>query len=100
MIPVAGVDISAVELDFGSRQTIVEEQAYDPGDGDVEIDGGNPVVAIGIEVHLEFADLAPTLEVIVGIGALFVGNDLGQVAEEQRKCPFRPHDADCHIVLI
>ncbi|MHC4280631.1 MAG: hypothetical protein ACYSUJ_10810 [Planctomycetota bacterium] len=94
MVSIAGVDIPAVELNFCPGQTVVEEQTDDARDGDVEIDGGNPVVAIGIKIPLEFADFAPTLEVVVGVGALC------QVAEEQRKCPFCPHDADCHIVLI
>jgi len=57
-------------------------------------------VAVGIESSFEFTDFAPAIEIIIGVGALFVRYDLCEVAEEQRKRPFYPYNADCHIVLI
>ena len=36
---VASEDVSAIELDVGAREAVVKEQANDPRDGDVEIDG-------------------------------------------------------------
>jgi len=36
---VASEDVSAIELDIGAREAVVKEQANDPRDGDVEIDG-------------------------------------------------------------
>jgi hypothetical protein len=76
-VPVTREDVSAVELYFGSGQTVVEEQANYPWDSDVEVDRGNPVVVFGFEVAFEFADLAPALKVVVGVGAFLTGDDLG-----------------------
>lgn len=67
---VAGEDVAAIELDLGAREAVVEEQADNAGDGDVEIYGGNPVAAIGLEIALEFADLAPGAEIVVGVSTL------------------------------
>jgi len=39
VIFVACVNVSAIELDFGSRQAVVEQQADDARDGDVKVNG-------------------------------------------------------------
>ncbi len=97
---VAGEDVAAIELDLAAREAVVEEQADNAGDGDVEIHGGDPVAAIRLEIALEFADLAPRVEIVVGVCALLEGDDLGELAKEQRKGPFGADNADSHIVLV
>lgn len=97
---VAGVDVAAIEFYLGAREAVVEEQADNAGDGDVEIYGGNPVAAIRLEIALEFADLAPGVEIVVGVYALLVRDDLGKLATEQGKGPSCPDNADSHIVLV
>jgi len=97
---VAGEDVAAIEFYLAAGQAVVEEEADNAGDGDVEIYGGNPVAAIRLEIALEFADLAPGAEIVVGVYALLVRDDLGKLAKEQRKCPFGADNADSHIVLV
>ena len=97
---VAGVDVAAIEFDLGAGEAVVEEQADNAGDGDVEIHGGNPVVAIRLEIALEFADLAPRVEIVVGVSALLEGDDLGKLAAEQGKGASGADNADRHIVLV
>ena len=62
---VAGEDVPPIEFYLVSWQTVVEQQADNPRDGDVEIYGRNPVAAIRLEIALEFAYLAPVLEIVV-----------------------------------
>jgi len=97
---VACVDVSAIELYLVTREAVVEEQAYDSGDGDVEIYGRDPVVAIRLEIAFEFADLAPGVEIVVGICALLEGDDLGKLAAEQRESAPCADNADSHIMLV
>ena len=97
---VAGEDVAAIEFDLGAGEAVVEEQADNAGDGDVEIHGGNPVAAIRLEIALEFADLAPGVEIVVGVSALLEGDDLGKLATEQGKGPSCADNADSHIVLV
>jgi hypothetical protein len=97
---VAGVDVAAIEFYLAAGQAVVEEEADNAGDGDVEIYGGNPVAAIRLEIALEFADLAPGVEIVVGVYALLAGDDLGKLATEQGKGPSCPDNADSHIVLV
>lgn len=97
---VAGEDVSAVEFHLGAGQAVVEQQADDFRDCYVEIDRRDPVVAVGLETAFEFADLAPALEVVVGVSAFLTGNHFGQLPAEQRKCPPGVDDANRHIVLV
>lgn len=99
-VSVAGEDVPPIEFDLASGQAVVEEEADNAGDGDVEIYGRNPVAAIRLEIALEFADLAPALEIVVGVCALLVRDDLCKLAKEQRKCPSGADYADSHIVLV
>lgn len=99
-VSVAGEDVAAIEFYLAAGQAVVEEEADNAGDGDVEIYGRNPVAAIRLEIALEFADLAPGLETVVGVCALLVRDDLGKLAKEQRKCPSGADYADSHIVLV
>lgn len=48
-VVIAGVDVSAIELDLQAWQAVVEEQANDAGDGDRQADSVDPIVAIGLE---------------------------------------------------
>jgi hypothetical protein len=57
-------------------------------------------VTIRLEISSELADLAPALEIVVRISVRFERDNLGKVAEEQRKCPPGSHNADSHIVFI
>ncbi len=99
-VSVAGEDVAAIEFYVAAGQAVVEEQADNAGDGDVEIYGGNPVAAIRLEIAFEFADLAPGVEIVVGVSALLVRDDLGKLAKEQGKCPSCTDNADSHIVLV
>ena len=47
----------------------------------MEIYGGYPVVSIRLEITFELANLAPALEVIVGISSFFERDDFGKVAK-------------------
>jgi hypothetical protein len=97
---VPGEDISAVEFHFGSGQAVVEKQADYPWDGDIEIDRRDPVVAVRLKAAFEFADLAPALKVIIGVGAFLAGDDLRQPAAKQRKSPPGSYNTNSHIVLV
>jgi hypothetical protein len=99
-VSVAGEDVAAIEFYLAAREAVVEQQTDNARDGDVEIYGGNPVAAIRLEIALEFADLAPGLEIVVGVCTLLEGDDLGKLAKEQRKRPFGADNADSHIVLV
>lgn len=99
-ILVAGEDVAAIEFYLAAGQAVVEEQADNAGDGDVEIHGGNPVATIRLEIALEFADLAPGLEIVVGVSALLVRDDLGKLVKEQSKGASGADNADSHIVLV
>ena len=57
-------------------------------------------MTIGLEGASELAHLAPAFEIVVGICALFVRYDLGEVSKEQRKSTSGADDADGHIVLV
>jgi hypothetical protein len=54
----------------------------------------------GLELAPELTDLTPTGEIVVGVGALLQGNNLRQVAAEQRKGSLGPDDTDSHVVLV
>jgi len=99
-VSVAGEDVPPIEFYLASRQTVVEQQADNPRDGDVEIYGRDPVAAVRLEVALEFAYIAPTLEIVVGVCALLERDDLGKLSKEQRERPFGADYADSHIVLV
>ena len=68
---VAGEDISAIEFHFVSRQAVVEQQPDDSWYGDIDIDGGDPIISVRLEISPEPADLAPALEIIIGISVIF-----------------------------
>ncbi len=57
-------------------------------------------MSIRLKTALEFAYIAPALEIIVGIVALFKRDDLGELAKEQREGPFGPDDADSHVMFV
>ena len=92
--------VSAIELDIRAGQTVVEEQANDSGDSDVEINGSDPIVAIGLEPASELADLTPILEIVVGISTFFERDNFGKLSTEQREGPLSSYNADCHIMLV
>ena len=79
---VAGEDVPAVEFDVGPRQAVVKEQPDNSRYGDMEIHGRDPIVPIRLEIPTELADLAPALEIIVGIPTLLKRDHLGQIAEQ------------------
>jgi hypothetical protein len=97
---VAGEDVAAIEFYLASGQAVVEEEADNAGDGDVEIYGRNPVLAIRLEITFELAYLAPVLEIVVCINTLLKRDDLSKLAKEQRKCPSGADYANSHIVLV
>ncbi len=97
---VAGEDVPPIEFYLAAGQAVVEEQADNAGDGDVEIYGGNPVAAIRLEIAFEFADLAPALEIVVGVCALLERDDLGELAKQQRECSSGADYADGHIMFV
>ncbi len=66
----------------------------------MEIHGRDPVVSVRLEISFDLAYFAPALEIIVGILALLDGNDLGKLAEQQRKRPSGSYYADGHIMLV
>jgi len=99
-VPIARKDVSSIEFDVGSRQAVVKEQADDAGHCNVEIDGGDPIVAVGLELPAELANLTPVRKIVVGIDALLERDNLGQLTAKQRKSAFGPHYSDCHVMLI
>ena len=99
-VPIAGEDVSSIEFDVGSRQAVVKEQADDAWHCDVEIDGCDPIVAVGLELPAELADLTPVGKIVVRIAALLERDNLGQLPAKQRKCSFGPDYSDCHVMLV
>jgi len=80
---VAGEDVSAVEFHIVLRQAVVKQQPNNPRHGDIEVDGGNPVVAIRLELPAELAHLAPALEIIIGVSAFLERDHLGKLAKQK-----------------
>jgi hypothetical protein len=99
-VSVACEDVAAIEFYLAPWEAVIEQKTDNPRDGDVEIYGGNPVAAIRLEIAFEFADLAPGLEIVVGVCALLEGDYLGKLAKEQRKRASCADNADGHIVLV
>ena len=99
-VSVASEDVPPIEFYLASRQAVVEEEADNAGDGDVEIYGRNPVLAIRLEITFELAYLAPVLEIVVCINTLLKRDYLSKLAKEQRECPPGTDYADSHIVLV
>lgn len=99
-VSVAGEDVPPIEFYLAAGQAVVEQEADNAGDSDVEIYGRNPVLAIQLEITLEFADIAPALEIVVCISTLLKRDYLGKLAKEQRKCPSGADYADSHIMLV
>ena len=99
-VSVAGEDVPPIEFYLAAGQAVVEEEADNAGDGDVEIYGRNPVLAIRLEIAFEFTDLAPGLEIVVCISTLLKRDYFSKLAKEQRKCPSGADNADSHIVLV
>ena len=99
-VSVAGEDVPPIEFYLASRQAVVEEEADNAWDGDVEIYGGNPVLAIRLEITFELAYLAPVLEIVVCISTLLKRDYFSKLAKEQRKCPPGTDYANSHIVLV
>ena len=97
---VAGEDIAAVELDLVSRQAVVEQQPDDSRHGDMEMYRRDPVVAVRFELTPQLADLAPAIEIVIGIPALLERYDLGEIAKQKRKRPPDADDADRHIMPV
>jgi len=71
VIFVAGEDVPAIEFDLVSGQPVVKEQPDDSRHGDMEIHGRYPIVPIRLEITPELANIAPALEIVVGISTLF-----------------------------
>lgn len=82
-VSVSGKKIASVEFDGLTRQTIIEKKADNPGYSQVEIDGGNPILILGLEKMLHLTDLLPGLEVIIGVVSVIAGNNLGQIPAKQ-----------------
>jgi hypothetical protein len=99
-VSVAGEDVPPIEFYLASGQAVVEQEADNAGDGDVEIYGRNPVLAIRLEITFELAYLAPVLEIVVCISTLLKRDYLSKLAKEQRKCPPGTDYANSHIVLV
>ncbi len=78
-VSVACEDVSAVELHIVFWKLVVKEQADDSWNGNIEIDSRDPVAGIRLETVPEAADLAPALEIVVAVIALFEVNDLGKL---------------------
>jgi hypothetical protein len=99
-VTVAGEDITTVKFDGRSRQAIIDQQPDDPRNGNVEMDGRDPVMFGRLEFLAVLADLAPGLEVVVTVSSLLAVNDLGQVAEQKGNRPASADDTQGHIVLV
>jgi len=97
---VAGEDVAPIELHLGAGQAVVEKQPNYPRHRNMEIDRRNPVVPIRLKLPTELTDLAPALEVVIRIAALFEGHDFGKLPAQQGECASCPHYADRHIVLV
>jgi hypothetical protein len=100
VISVACEEVSTVKLYIVFGEPVVKKKANDSGDGDIEIDGRDPVAGVGLEVVFEPADLAPALEVVIIVGSFFEGYNFGELLIEKRKSTPGVDDTDCHIVLV
>lgn len=99
-VAVAGEDVSTVELDLLFGQAIVEQEPHDSRHGDIEADGADPIVGVRLELPAELADFNPGLEIVTQVVAVLDVDDLGELAEEQRKCFLGVGDADGEIVFV
>ena len=97
---VAGEDVAAVELYLVSRQAVVEQQPDYARHRDMEIYRRDPVVPVRLEIAPELADLAPAIEIVIGISALLERNDLGEISEQQGEGPSDADYVDRHIMPV
>jgi len=93
-------NVTAVELDLGSRQAVVKEQPDNPRHGHVEIDRRDPVMPVRLKITPELAHLTPALEIVIRIFAFLERYHLGEVSKQQRKRPLDPYDPDSHVMLV
>jgi hypothetical protein len=99
-VSVACEDVPPIKFYLASGQAVIKQEADNAGDGDVEIYGRNPVLAIRLEITFELAYLAPVLEIVVCINTLLKRDYLSKLAKEQRECPPGTDYANSHIVLV
>jgi hypothetical protein len=97
---VAGIDVAAIEFYVGPGEAIVDEQPDYTGNGNVEVDGADPIVGFGLEGAGSLADLYPTVEIVVGVAAVLEADDLGEFAGKERKRAPHGNDTEGHIVLV
>jgi hypothetical protein len=57
-------------------------------------------VPVRLESAPELADLAPVVEIVIGISALLERNNLGEIAEQQGKGTPDADYADRHVVPV
>ena len=99
-VAVTSENIAPIEFHLAARQPIVKQQSNDTWHGDIELDGGNPVMTVRLKPTPELADLAPARKVVVGIGTSLERNHLRQIATQQGKSALGADDTDRHIVLV
>jgi hypothetical protein len=93
-------NISSVQLYLSLRQTIVKEQPDNFGNRNITINGADPVVIVRLKSFLEFAYLAPRMEVVIFIKPGFAGNNFSLLMIEHRNRSFDIDNTERHIVLV
>lgn len=97
---VAGEDVPPVEFYLVSRQAVVKKQPDNSRHGDIKIHCRDPVMAVRFEIPPELANLAPALEIVIGISALLKRNNFGKIAEQQGKCTPCADYSNRHIMFV
>jgi len=66
----------------------------------MKIHGCDPIVSIGFELTLKFADFAPAVKIVRQVRALLDGNHLSDFAAHQREGAFGTDNTKSHIMLV
>jgi len=99
-IAVAGEEVPAVEFDGLGREAVVAHEADDARDCDLQTDGANPVVLLGLEAALVLRELGPAAKRVRVVLAVFNLDHFSQVGEQHGEGPPRRDDADGHVQLV
>ena len=105
-VAVAGEEVSTVESDFLFRKSGKRQNTNDPRDSKVKADRADPIVARGLELLLERAQLGPVIEVVRDVLPVLDTDDfrdrylLTVPLEQEGERPPHTHNAQSQIMRV